>query len=90
MTSNQTQLVIDKAMESKYEVINQLQGLDADKRRFADLCERKDDEIQDLKTEIRNQEDFKYQREEAYEFTMIMLIVSWLITAAAIGYSVWL
>lgn len=87
MTSESTRKVIDQMNAANEEAKAELMALDSDKRRLNDLCERKDDVIEDLKTEIRNQVYSKRQREEAYEFTMIMLIISWLITAAAICYA---
>ncbi|MBY0498864.1 MAG: hypothetical protein K2P74_04495 [Nitrosomonas sp.] len=89
MTSESTRKVIDQMNAANEEAKAQLMVLDSDKRRLNDLCERKDDVIEDLKTEIRNQVYSKRQREEAYEFTMILMILSLIFGFSAIGYAVW-
>lgn len=89
MTSESTRKVIDQMNAANEEAKAQLMVLDSDKRRHTDLCERKDDVIEDLKTEIRNQVYSKRQREEAYEFTMILMILSLIFGFSAIGYAVW-
>lgn len=89
MTSESTRKVIDQMNAANEEGKAELMALDSDNRRLTDIRERKNDEIEDLRSSNWNLAVEILRMNKDYEFNMILMIFSLIFGFAAIGYAVW-
>lgn len=89
MTSESTRKVIDHMNAANEEAKAELMILDSDNRRLTDIRERKNDEIEDLRSSNWNLAGEILRMNKDYEFTMILMILSLVFGFVSIGYAVW-
>lgn len=89
MTSESTRKVIDQMNAANEEAKAQMMILDSDIRRLTDIRERKNDEIEDLRSSNWNLAGEILRMNKDYEFTMILMILSLVFGFVSIGYAVW-